>query len=152
MIFETNREIVLLLIGVLIGMVISVPIIMINPATSPPDGYDTIIIENKFEYNLLYSNYLGVVGSAIDGDVSLQVEFNLTDSTYRNVGVLLVGDENIHIYALCFYNNERITIYENMQPEINNWYTMESVEDLLGVIVFYHREAESVLQISTWVW
>ena len=147
-----RRETIVLLIGVMIGLGVGYPIMMISPPTSPPTRYDTTITENKVEYNHLYFLYVGYIGTAIDGDVAVQVEFNLTSSTYSNVGVVLVGDQNIQIYSMCFYNNDQETIYEKPLPDINNWYIKQNVDDLLGVIVFYHRQAESVLQISVWVW
>lgn len=152
MVFDTKRERFLFIVGILVGLAICAPIILMNPVASPPDEYSTLIIENKIEYNALYNNFVDETGSAIDGDIAIQIEFNLTDSIYNNIGVILAGNEDIHLYALCFYDNNKATIYIQKHPEINNWYNMESVEDLLGVIVFYHRDAEAVLKVATWIW
>jgi len=153
MVFNSKRERFLFIVGVLIGLAICGPIFLINPTASPPSGQSTLIVENKIEYNAMYYNYVGEIGNASDGDVAVQIEFNLTRTIYNNIGVVLAGDEDkIHIYALCFYDNDKTTFYMELAPEINNWYYIEEIEDMLGLVVFYHREAGSVLDISTWIW
>jgi hypothetical protein len=149
---KTKNERLMLFIGVLIGLLIATPMIFINPTVAPLNEYETIIVENKFEYNRLYQLYTGEIGSAIDGDIAIQIEFNVTSSAYRNVGVMLLGTEEISIYALCFYDNDDATIYIEEEPVINEWYDMTEVDSIKGVIVFCHRGSSSLLEVATWIW
>jgi len=152
MVFENKNKWFLFVLGILGGLLISAPIILLDPVASPPMSYTTIITDQKTEYNRLYENYIGVTGFAIDGDVAIQIEFDLTESVYKNIGVILIGHNDTIIYALCAYNADKVTVYRNESAVINDWYEMENVETFQGVIVFYHQISDSVLAVSTWIW
>lgn len=138
------------LVGILIGLVIMVPILMLDDNVPRLVGINMTVVNDKVNYNYMYVRYCGEIGNATDDDIALILIPTVDNSSYRNTAVTVIEGDVLLRY-ICFVDWNDNVIQRIKTPNIGKSYMIENIDNLKCIIIFLYATVKTY-SVELWIW